>query len=75
LLLLTPGVKNPSYATDQNIHFSDLNETTLVDFAVYCLIKGTLISIRILILLQDDVSVRGAGCALAAAFQFESRKI
>ena len=52
-----------------------MNETTLIDFAVYCLIKGTLISIRIFTLLQDDVSVRGAGCVLAAAFQFESRKI
>jgi len=73
--LLAPGIKNPSYATDQNTQFSDWNETTLVDGAVYCLIKGTLISIRIFTLLQDDVSVRGAGCALAAAFQFESRKI
>jgi hypothetical protein len=53
----------------------DLNETTLVDLAVYCLINGTLISVRIFTLLQDDVSDRGAGCALAAAFQFESRKI
>jgi hypothetical protein len=67
--------KNPSYATDQNTQFSVLNEPTLVDVAVYCLINGRLISIWIFALLQDDVSVRGAGCALAAAFQFESRKI
>jgi hypothetical protein len=73
--LLAPGIKNPSYATDQKTQFGDWIETKLVDGAVYCLIKGTLISIRIFTLLQDDVSVRGAGCALAAAFQFESRKI
>jgi hypothetical protein len=47
----------------------------LVDVAVYRLINGTLISIQLFTLLQDDVSVRGAACALAAAFQFESRKI
>jgi hypothetical protein len=67
--------KNPSYATDQNTQFGALNEATLVDVAVFCLIKGTLVSVRIFTLLQDDVSVRGAGCALAAAVQFESRKI
>ena len=74
MLLLAPGVNNPSYATDQNTQFSVLNETTLVDVAVHCLINSTLISIQIFTLLQDDVSVRGAGCAPAAAFQFESRK-
>lgn len=71
-----PGLqKNPSYATDQKTQFSTLNVTTLVDFAFYCLINGTLIYIQIFTLLQDDVSACGAGCALAAAFQFESRKI